>query len=92
MKIEETVNGFMLIKEISTAKEMCLFDKVTHEHSEYTTPYSDFKEQNNIQCSYPSYDFIGNNVIASILFWNVKNFKKEHVVKIQKFIEKKIRE
>ena len=87
-KIENSVKGFTLIAELSTAKEMCLFNSVTHEHSEYTTPYAEFKQNNDIQCSYPHYDFIGNSVIASIVFWNVKYFKEEHLVKIQKFIQK----
>lgn len=39
MKIEKTTEGFVLITELSTAKEMCLFDRVTHEHSEYSTDY-----------------------------------------------------
>lgn len=89
MKIEKTTEGFVLITELSTAKEMCLFDRVTHEHSEYSTDYSDFKQENKIQCSYPAYDIIGNSVVASILFWNIyKNFKEEHVIKIQKYIKK----
>jgi hypothetical protein len=93
MRIEETKEGFVLIAEMSTAKEMCLFDRITYEHSEYTTDYAEFKEENNIQCSYPAYDIIGNSVVASILFWNIhKYFKEEHVIKIQKYIQKKMRE
>lgn len=87
-KIENSVGVFTLITELVTAKEMCLFDRVTHEHSEYDTNYSDFKENNNIQCSSPKYDFVDDNVIASIVFWNVKNFQEEHAGKVQKFIQK----
>lgn len=92
MRIEETVEGFTLITELVTAKEMYLYDCATHQHSEYSTDFSEFREDNDIQCGIRSYDFIGNTVIATILFWNVKNFKEEHVVKIQKYIEKKMRE
>jgi hypothetical protein len=69
---------------------MCLFEKVIHEHSEYMTAYALFKEDNNIQCAYPKYTFVDDNVIASIWFYNIKHTTIKDVIKIEKFIQKSI--
>lgn len=91
MKIEETTGTFTLITELVTAKEMRLYDCATHQHTEYCTDISEFADKNNIDIFYPKYNIIGNSVIASIPFYNNKTTKSD-VVKIQKFIEKKMRE
>jgi hypothetical protein len=91
MRIEKTVEGFTLITELVTAKEMYLYDCATHQHSEYDTDISEFAEKNKISIFYPKYTVIGNSVIGVMVFYNNKT-TKEDVVKIQKYIEKKMRE
>jgi hypothetical protein len=92
-KTINTPECVLLLVEIATAKEMLKFKFATYVESNEHYDLSDFtmfiEIDNDISCSYPQYDYIGDTVVASIEFYRKLTADRE-IAKMQDYLLQKL--